>query len=78
MSKFVNLLTFLPELLMDTKWHGIFLVYHLQLPLYLFQSLVQFVKERSLETGLQSTKLGPRHGTEARGVLDKVKKEMNR
>lgn len=47
-------------------------------PLYFFQSLVQFVKERSLETGLQSTKLGPRHGTEARGVLDKVKKEMNR
>lgn len=39
-----------------------------------FQSLTEFVKMRSLEVGLQSTKLGPLEGLESRGVLDKLKK----
>ncbi|KAH3818005.1 hypothetical protein DPMN_119590, partial [Dreissena polymorpha] len=39
-----------------------------------FQSLVQFVKERSEEVGLQSRVLGSVHGTESRGILDEVKK----
>ncbi|XP_052760504.1 39S ribosomal protein L20, mitochondrial-like [Mya arenaria] len=39
-----------------------------------FQSLVQFVKERSEEIGLQSKKLGYVYGTETRGILDEVRK----
>jgi len=36
------------------------------------------VKERSSETGLQSTPLGSRFGIESRGLLETVKQAMNR
>jgi len=39
------------------------------------QSLVQFVKERSSEVGLQSTRIGSRLGTEPRGILEEVKSQ---
>lgn len=41
-----------------------------------FQSLVEFVKMRSLETGLASATLGSPYGTEPRGVTEAVKKAM--
>ncbi|XP_060580535.1 large ribosomal subunit protein bL20-like [Ruditapes philippinarum] len=37
-----------------------------------FQTLVEFVKMRSLEIGLQSTKLGSVYGTEPRGITEQV------
>ena len=43
---------------------------------HVFQTLVEFVKQRSSEIGLQSSKLGSTLGTESRGgILDQVKKD---
>ncbi|KAL4221630.1 hypothetical protein ACF0H5_019887 [Mactra antiquata] len=42
-----------------------------------FQTLVEFVKKRSLEIGLQSKTLGAPMGLEPRGILEEIKKASN-